>query len=73
MKENLSSPDHQFHQYQQNKQSPLILTELIEQKKTMTYDFGNPGLGQAQKCVGVRSVNVLRTLSWQLDLQRQYI
>jgi hypothetical protein len=39
----------------------------------MTYDFGNPGLGQAQKCVGVRPVNVLRTLSWQLDLQRQYI
>jgi hypothetical protein len=23
---------HQFHQYQQNKQSPLILTELIEHK-----------------------------------------
>ena len=24
---------HQFHQYQQNKQSPLILTELTEHKK----------------------------------------
>ena len=30
-----------------NEQSPLILTELTEQKKIMTYDVGNlgPGLG----------------------------
>ena len=33
MKENLNSDDHQFHQYQQNKQLPLILTELTEHKK----------------------------------------
>jgi hypothetical protein len=36
---------HQFHQYQQNKQSPLILTELTEHKKNMTCEIGNPGLG----------------------------
>jgi len=29
----LNSDGHQFHQYQQNKQSPLILTELTEHKK----------------------------------------
>jgi len=28
MKRSLNSDDQQFHQYQQNKQSPLILTEL---------------------------------------------
>jgi hypothetical protein len=38
--------------YQQNEQSPLILTELTEHKKT-TCDLGNPGpsFGQAQKRV----------------------
>jgi hypothetical protein len=29
-KESLNSNGHQFHQYQQNKQLPLILTELTE-------------------------------------------
>ena len=33
-KESLNSDGHQFCQYQQNKQSPLILTELTEHKKT---------------------------------------
>ena len=49
---------HQFHQYQQNEQSPLILSELTEHKKTMTYDLGNSGsgLGQAQKCGSVKPV-----------------
>jgi hypothetical protein len=28
-----NSDGHQFHQYQQNKQSPLIPTELAEHKK----------------------------------------
>ena len=32
-KENLNSDGHQFHQYQQNEQSPLILTELTEHKR----------------------------------------
>ena len=38
------------HQYQQSEQSPLILTELTEYKKTTTYDAGHPGpdLGQAK-------------------------
>jgi hypothetical protein len=31
-KESLKSDGHQFHQYQQNKQSPLNLTELTEHK-----------------------------------------
>ena len=49
----------QFHQYQQNKQSPYILTELTEHKKAMSCDVGNPGpgMGQAQKCGGIKSVN----------------
>ena len=42
-KESLNSDDHLFHQYQQNKQSPFILTELTEYKKTMTYDVRIPG------------------------------
>jgi hypothetical protein len=33
---------HQFHQYQQNEQSPLSLTHCT-QNKPMTYDVGNPG------------------------------
>jgi hypothetical protein len=45
-------------------QSPLILTELNELKKTMTCDIGNPGLGlgQAQKCGrgNVKVCNFLR-------------
>ena len=31
--EGLNSDGHQFHQYQPNEQSPLILTELTEHKK----------------------------------------
>ena len=34
------SDGHQFHQYQQNEQSPLILTELTEHNKTTTNDVG---------------------------------
>jgi hypothetical protein len=32
-KESLNSDGHKFHQYQQNEQSPLILTELTEHKE----------------------------------------
>ena len=50
-KESLNSDGHQFHQYQQNEQSPLILTELTEHNKT-TFDVGNPVpvLEQVQHC-----------------------
>ena len=33
MKESLNMIWHHFHQYQQNEQSPLILTQLTEHKK----------------------------------------
>ena len=42
-KESLNSDGHQFHQYQQNEQSPLTSPELTEHTKTMTYDVRNPG------------------------------
>jgi len=51
-----------FHQYQQNKQSPLI---LIEHKKyNVIYVVGNtgPGLGQAQKYGSVKPVNGISNL-----------
>ena len=63
----LSSDSHQFHQYQQNEQSSLILTELTEHKKTAKCDLGNPGsgLGQAQQCGGVKPINGIPPLdSW---------
>ena len=46
-----------------NKKSPLILTELTEHKKYLTYDIGNPGPGlwRAQKCGGVKPVNGIPT------------
>ena len=56
---------HQFHQYQENEQSPFSLTELTEHKKnTTTYDVGNPdhGLGQAQKWGGAKLINGIPTL-----------
>ena len=63
-KESLNSDGHQFHQYQQNGQSPLILNELTECKEEHAYDIGNPvlGLGQAQKCGRVKQVNRIPTL-----------
>jgi hypothetical protein len=50
VKESLNNDGQQFHQYQQDKQSPLIITHLT-QKEITTYDVGNlcPGLGQSQK------------------------
>ena len=48
-KYNLNSDGHQFHQYQQNEQSPFNLTDHSKHKKTMTCDVGNPSpaFGQA--------------------------
>ena len=45
----LTSDAHQFHQLQQNKQSSLTFTHRT-QKKTTTYDVGDPGpsLGQVK-------------------------
>ena len=63
--EKVSTDDHQFHQYQQNEQSPLILTELTEhKKKPTTYYAGNPGacLGHAQQCGGANPVNGITIL-----------
>ena len=46
-KESLNSDGQQFHQYHQNKQSPLILTHWTHKKETKTYGVGklDPGLG----------------------------
>jgi hypothetical protein len=58
----LNSDGHQFHQYQQSE--PLILIELVEHKKTTTYDVGNPGpgLGQAQTCGWLNGIPTLFAL-----------
>jgi hypothetical protein len=64
-KESLNSDGHQFHQYQQNEQSPLILTDLNEHpKKPRHINVGNPGPGlrQAQNCGGVKPFNGIPTL-----------
>ena len=56
----MNSDGQQFHQYQQNQHSPLILTELTEPKKEHNiYDIGNSGpvLKQAQKCGWVKPVD----------------
>ena len=39
VKESLNNDGHQFHQYQQNEESRLILTE--HKRKTMIYDIVN--------------------------------
>ena len=53
-KDNLNSNCTQFHRYQQNEQSPLILTHWT-QRKTTWYNVGNPCsfFRQAHKCTGV--------------------
>jgi len=53
-KESLNSDGHQFHQYQQNEQSLLILTELSADRKTMTYAdvIPGPGLGHVRNVAG---------------------
>jgi hypothetical protein len=60
-KERLNSHGQQFHQYQQNKQSPLILSHWTWKKpqNNTEYDVGNPGpgLGQEQICDGFRPDN----------------
>jgi hypothetical protein len=49
----------QFHQYQQNEPH----SKSLNTKKIMTYANGNPGLGlgQAQKCGGIKLVNGITT------------
>jgi hypothetical protein len=49
----------QFHQYQQNEQSPLTLTHWTKKNDhDIWYDIGNPcsGLGQAQNVVGLNQL-----------------
>ena len=54
MKESLNSDGHQFHQYQQNKQSPLIITELTENKTDHSMTLEIEVLVPTQKCGGVK-------------------
>jgi hypothetical protein len=63
-KENLNKDGQQFHQYQQNKLSPLTSNNWTR-KETTTYGIGNPypGLGQTQTCCGIKPVNGIPTLS----------
>ena len=60
-KESLNSDGHQLHQYQQNKQSPLILTELTEHetpRQVLAWD-------RHKKNGGVKPVNGIPTIpSW---------
>ena len=51
LKDSLNSDGHQFHQYQENEQSPLIRTL----NTTPTCDVGNPGhdLWQAHNLAGL--------------------
>jgi hypothetical protein len=39
-----------------------LLNLLNKKRETTTYDVENPGLGQAQKCVGVKLINGIPTL-----------
>jgi hypothetical protein len=66
---------HRIHRYQQNEQSPLILTEFTASKqarkhasKTSTYDVSNtvPFLGQVHICGEVKAIN--RIPSSHLDI-----
>ena len=65
-KESLNNGDgQQFHQYKQYKQykqngkKTIFSPQITEHKKTKTFDVGNPGpgLGQAQKCGGDKTIN----------------
>ena len=66
----LNCDSQQFHQYQQNEQSPLILT-LNGKKIATTYDVGNqdPGLRHTQKGVGVQNYVDLRSVTFRYRLQ----
>ena len=58
----INSDGQQLHWHQQSEQLPVTLAHWTLKKTT--YDVGNPGpgLGQAQKCGGVRPVN---EIPWQ--------
>jgi len=63
----LNSEGPQFHQYQQNVQSPLICSHWTQKRGTTTYDVGNTdrGLEQAQPCGGVKPIyGILPLPSW---------
>ena len=69
-KESLNSDGHQ---YQQNEQSLIILTEQTEHKNTTTCDVWNsgPGLEQAHKC-GCAKLVLGRNISrWMQQLINQ--
>jgi hypothetical protein len=59
-RESLNNGDgQQFHQYKQNGKKDTFSPQITEHKKTKTCDVGNPdpGLGQAQKCGGVKTIS----------------
>jgi hypothetical protein len=51
-------------QYQQNEQSPLILTQCTLNRGTSAYDAGypSPDMAQAQQCDVLKGVNGIPTL-----------
>jgi hypothetical protein len=65
-KESLNNDGHQFHQYQQNEQSPLILTELTEHKKPqhMTLEIEVLAWYRYRSVVG---------LNWLMESQPSYL
>jgi len=62
---------HIIYPYQQNKESPITSTELIENKgeKNKIYNFGNPSpaFGQAQECCRFNLANCFSTTPSSLD------
>jgi hypothetical protein len=44
-----------------NKMNKHLSRQAVELKKTTTYGVINPGLGQSQKCGGVKPDNKIRT------------
>ena len=61
---NSDTDSKQFHQYQK-KQNNHLSPQIIEHKKTITCDVGNPdpGLGQTQRYDGVKLVNGITILT----------
>ena len=41
---------HQFHKYQQNEQSPLLLSHWIHKNTTYGVENTHPGMGHTHKC-----------------------
>ena len=77
MKRNLNSDGQQFHQDQQNEQSPPHLKSLnIKKKNTTTYDARNQGLGfgrgKVEPVNGVQTfiLNIESQLAIQIDIKK---